>query len=595
MTSTELAVRIGSWRLSPLANSDPSHSQRHWLWARHLLLAPSFLLTCALQAQVVRGVVRESGTGTIVEGVLVTLERVAAVESVSSDVVSALSNERGEFAIRAGRPDRYRLGAKRIGVKRAFTEPFDLGEGETRQQAIEVEPVLYSLPEIAVATATFCIPQEDQVGRVAALWDEIRTALTATSISVRDSLYRGRIVSFARLLDGRGRVLTETTQQYDGLLKETFAGVDPETLSVHGYWREGDDSVRFDAPDINVLLSTPFLYEHCFTLANESQGEVGLHFQPVPSRPVSDVRGTLWADARTFELRRLEFSYTRLPRIQRAERLGGEVHFARLASGAWVVRRWSLRVPQFTRQRARGPGFTRSYDRPNPSAIRLDINKVAENRMIENGGVAYVDHLRSYEKPATVRGVVRDSAGTPLTAAVVRLAGTNYAAAVDASGRFELDSIPPGLYRVEATTDSTLALGVAAVEQDVTVDAGDDAVVTLRATGIDGLLTRLCGGREVARDRTALRAVLIDEASRPNSGVALRLWWTEYVRERGVNRVVQQQLDAITTEDGSAIFCGLPIDVPLDLGIALGPDRARRLETLRLPSRHPVARIIKRD
>jgi hypothetical protein len=554
------------------------------------LLAMS-LATSALQAQVVRGVVRESGTGTTVEGVLVTLERVAAAESVASDVVSALSNERGEFAVRARIPGRYRLTAKRIGVKRSLTEPFELSLGETRQVSIEIEPVLYTLPEVAVATANFCIPQRDQVGRVAALWDEIRTALTATSISVRDSLYQGRILSFGRLLDGRGRILSETTHQFDGLLNKTFIGVDPESLSLHGYWREDDDSVRFDAPDIDVLLSASFLNDHCFALVNESPDEVGLRFQPVPGRSVADVRGMLWADARTLELRRLEFTYTRLPRVERAERLGGEVHFARLASGAWVVRRWSLRVPQFARHSLRGPGFTRRYDRADPTR-RVDINKVVENRMIENGGVAYIDHLRIYEKPATVRGVARDSSGAPLTRAVVRLAGTSYQTSVDASGRFELDSVPPGLYRVEALSD--LALGIAVAEEDVTVRAGDETSVTLRAASLDGLLARLCGGRAVARGRSALRVVMIDQASRvPNAGLALRLWWTEYVRERGVNRVVQQQLDAITASDGSAVFCGLPVDVQLDLGLALGPDRARRLETLRLPSRVPVAHTIK--
>lgn len=585
-----------SRRESRLQGSRPSRAEPHWRWVLSLSLAKIVLFTSALPAQVVRGVVRESGSGTIVEGVLVTLERVSSKDSVAADVVSALSNERGEFAVRAPLPGRYRLGAKRIGVKRSLTEPFELGLGESRQVSIEVDPVLYTLPEVAVATANFCIPQQDQVGRVASLWNEIRTALTATSISLRDSLYRGRIVSFARLLDGRSRVLTETTQAYDGLLNKTFSGVDPETLSVHGYWREDNDSVRFDAPDIDVLLSSPFLYDHCFALVNESQGEIGLRFEPVPGRPVADVRGIMWADARTFELRRLEFAYTRLPRVERAERVGGEVHFARLANGAWVVRRWSLRVPQFARQSSRGPGFRRSYDRPDPSAMRLDVNKVIENRLIENGGIAYVDHLRTYERPATIRGDARDSTGAPLTGALVRLAGTSYETPVDASGRFELDSVPPGLYRVEAFTDPIAALSIAAAEEDVTVHAGGETSVSLRAAGLDGLLARLCGGRAVAKGRSALRVVMIDEVGNvPDAGVALRLWWTEYVRERGVSRVVQQQLDATTASDGSAVFCGLPVDVPLELGVALGPDRARPLETLRLPSRVPVGRTINRN
>jgi hypothetical protein len=537
----------------------------------------------------VRGTVREATTQAPVSGAVVTLELDAAERAIS-----VLSDAKGEFAIRALAAGRYRLSAKRIGVRRTVTEPFELGAGETKVIAIEIEPLLYVLPEVEVATANFCISRREQVGRIASLWEEIRTALTATSVSVRDSLYKGRVVSFGRLLDARGRVLSENTHQYDGLLKQTFAGVDPETLSVRGYWRDEGDSVRFDAPDVDVLLSPSFLNDHCFELASASQDEIGLRFQPGPGRPVSDVRGTIWVDSRTFELRRLEFGYTRLPRIQRPERFGGAVHFARLADGAWVVRRWSIRVPQFARLSSRGPGFTRSYDRPDPSPMRdIAVNRVIENRMIENGGIAYVDHLRSFEKSATVHGVVRDSAGRPALGARVRLAGTAYATLTDSSGRFRLDSVPPGVYQIEAVTEPTLSLGIADAETDVTVEPGKDVSVNLQFSRLDILLARMCGGRSVARDRTALRVVLTDSTAKQDPGITIRIWWAEYVRERGVNRVVQQQLDAVLGEDGSAIFCGIPVNVSIDLGLAIGPDRARRLGTVHFPTRVPQVRAIR--
>ena len=552
------------------------------------------LLACGseLPAQIVRGTVSEATTQAPVAGAVVTLE---LVEMQNERAISVLSDANGGFAIRALHPGRYRLSAKRIGVQRTVTEPFELGAGEAKVIRIEIEPLLYVLPEVEVATANFCISRREQVGRIASLWEEIRTALTATSVSVRDSLYKGRVVAFGRLLDGRGRVLSETSHQYDGLLKETFAGVDPETLSVRGYWRDEGDSVRFDAPDVDVLLSQTFLNDHCFELVNTSQDEIGLRFQPVAGRPATDVRGTMWVDSRTFELRRLEFAYTRLPRLQRAERFGGEVHFARLSSGAWVVRRWSIRVPQFARHSARGPGFTRSYDRPDPSPMRdIAVNRVIENRMIENGGIAYVDHLRSFERSASVRGVVRDSTGIPAPGATVRLAGTSYATPVDSSGRFRLDSLPPGVYQIEAVTESTQTLGIADAEADVTIDPGREVSVTLQFSRLDVLLARLCGGRAVARERSALRVVLTDSATnQPDPGITVRIWWTEYVRERGVNRVVQQQLDAVTGQDGSAVFCGIPVNVPVDLGLAIGPDRARRIETVRFTSRVPLVRAIR--
>jgi hypothetical protein len=86
-----------------------------------------------LQAQVVRGEVREAASGTAVPGALVTLERLSSDSVSAVALVGVLTNERGQFAVRAQTPGRYRLAAKRIGVKRTVTEPFELGAGETKQ------------------------------------------------------------------------------------------------------------------------------------------------------------------------------------------------------------------------------------------------------------------------------------------------------------------------------------------------------------------------------------------------------------------------------------------------------------------------------
>lgn len=563
-------------------------------WLRRSLIVAVLAVATAVSghAQVVRGAVREVSSGSTLPGVLVTLEQLGADDSSATSVASVLSNDRGEYTIRAPRPGRYRLAAKRIGVKRTLTAPFDLGTGAARDITIEIEPLLYTLPEVAVATANFCIPREEQVGRVAALWDEIRTALTATSITVRDTLYHGRIVSFSRVLDGRGRVLRESTQHREGQLSETFKSAPPESLSVHGYWAEEGDSVRFEAPDMDVLLSDAFLKDHCFELAEDVSVEAGLRFNPAPGRSVGDMRGTIWVDGRSFELRRIDFTYTRLPDVERANGLGGEVHFARLSSGAWVVRRWSLRVPMFSSQSVRGPSVQFRQGRPNPTGNRIQVNRVVPNRMLENGGVAYVDHLRTFEQPSRISGVVHDSTGKPFASGRVQLAGTRYVAETDANGRFRLDSLPPGVYRIEAVRDFHVALGTSAVDQDVSVEPGGEATVELKETGLNGVLTRMCGGRELTRDRTAIRIVLLD-GERPYTGQPLRLWWTEYVRDRGVQRVAQPRLDATTASDGSVVFCGLPLNVSIELGVAIGPDRARRLETLSLTSRVPSVRTIR--
>jgi len=66
----------------------------------------------------------------------------------------------------------------------------------------------------------------------------------------------------------------------------------------------------YDGIDARVFLSDPFLDTHCFRIrpSRDADGTVGLAFEPVESREVSDVEGVLWLDEQTAELRVLEFT-----------------------------------------------------------------------------------------------------------------------------------------------------------------------------------------------------------------------------------------------------------------------------------------------
>ena len=81
----------------------------------------------SLGAQVIRGRVAESGTSLPIAGALVSL----LGENGDSSLVSVLTEQSGEYAVRAPSVGRYRLAVKRIGVKRFVSAPFDLGSGET--------------------------------------------------------------------------------------------------------------------------------------------------------------------------------------------------------------------------------------------------------------------------------------------------------------------------------------------------------------------------------------------------------------------------------------------------------------------------------
>jgi len=58
-----------------------------------------------------------------------------------------------------------------------------------------------------------------------------------------------------------------------------------------------------------------------------------------------DIRGTIWLDRESAQLRQLNFEYTRVPKWARGTEATGELRFAPLPDGGWIVQQWRLRVP----------------------------------------------------------------------------------------------------------------------------------------------------------------------------------------------------------------------------------------------------------
>jgi len=317
---------------------------RHWLVGLALLLA-----TRGLDAQVVRGTVRERASNEGLSGTGVELLS-QAPSGVEVPVAAVLSDDRGAFALQAPAPGRFVLVVKRIGVRRFRSDRFVMRQGETINRDVSVDRLLFTLPEVLVSATTACSSDPREGERVAALWDEARTALLATQLSLRDRLYRARVTHYVRVLDPRShRVTRETRSQADGIVAQPFSAVPPETLSARGYWIPSlDGGATYRAPNAETLLSEEFLADHCFFAVpprRNRQGLVGLGFAPGVARRVPDIVGTLWLDEKSFELRFVEFAYSQVqPGVDSAS-IGGELHFARLPTGAWIVRRWFLRTP----------------------------------------------------------------------------------------------------------------------------------------------------------------------------------------------------------------------------------------------------------
>lgn len=519
--------------------------------------------------QVVRGTVTERASSAAIPGTLVTLEPVAGDSALG---VAVLTGVRGEYAIRAVGAGRFRLSAKRIGAQRFTSDPFDLAAGETKRLDVILEALVYRLPEVRVVEGNdLCMTDESQRVRVAALWDEARTVLTAAQISLRDRLFEGHLTRYVRALHPRSlRVLEESWGEQKGMMDRPFVGMKGDSLSLVGYRRTIGEYEYYYAPDADVLLSRAFRLDHCYSVVDggrDRRGLVGIGFAPAPQRRLPDVRGTLWLDARTFELRLVEFRYTLLDAFEGADRVGGEVHFGKLENGAWVTSRWFLRFPQF----ARTVAPVETYTRVPSVLVRPTVH-----RLVEEGGMVFTAGLKLFLRPAIVAGVVLDSVGQPFAGATVRLGGTPFTTQSGVNGEFRLDSLPAGRFTVVAEHQSYTQAGSFLGDEAVDLREGVVVNVTIRAPKTNALVERLCNEKLPKDNNGTLRVVVLDsQTSRPLPSLRVWLRWVG----RSVGSMAQPQslmsrpggLESLTDASGTVTFCEIPADMQLVFSAVL-PD-----------------------
>jgi len=308
-----------------------------------LLVVAATLAPRGVQAQSVRGTLVEEGTGSPIPGAFVVLQDTAG-RARSSTLTSA----RGTWLLRAPGPGTYRLRADRIGYASVESDTLTLAAGEdaTRLLAVAVAPVELSGLAVAGAGGDCQVLEKDGLA-IYRVWEEARKALAAIVWTGQQPYYRFDAVHYERSLDRDGvpasAVDYEEVRYYG---RHPFRSIPTRDLVLGGFVQRISGRIQYYGPDADVMLSTEFLRRHCFQLIREGDdGLVGLRFEPADDGRVTDISGTMWLDAASAELRRLDFRYENLDLPVDTESLGGSVEFDRLPSGAWIVRRWAIRVP----------------------------------------------------------------------------------------------------------------------------------------------------------------------------------------------------------------------------------------------------------
>jgi hypothetical protein len=408
------------------------------------LLALTLGLAAAAQAaaQTVVGTVVDQSTLQPIAGAFVTLDTPDGQRHRG-----VLTRPDGRFVLRAPEPGSYRLTAEMIGYASPPAERLELQAGATVERTIQVPVEAITLDGISVASGARCRPRPGSGPETARLWEEARKALEVTRWAEQTSAVRFRGVRYERTLDGVSlRVVKSAEQGWGGWFSSSpYASLPVEELTEGGYVRsEADGTLVYYGPDATVLLSDLFLDTHCFHVrpgpAEESH-LIGLAFEPVRRGRLPDVRGVLWLDRGTAELRRLDFGYTHLPNVS-AQAWGaasGRVEFERLATGAWIIRRWRIRMPVVELRSVMG------RQEAVVAAVQEEGGEVrnvfgSDGRpLAESGG-------------ATLFGVVTDSAtGEPLPHVLVDVVAAGRTTTTGEDGAFRITGLGSGLFDVQLT------------------------------------------------------------------------------------------------------------------------------------------------
>jgi protocatechuate 3,4-dioxygenase beta subunit len=519
-------------------------------------------------AQVVHGLVVESGSRQPLYGSIIVL-----LDSANTQLAGAITDSLGRFTLTAPAPGRYTLRANRIGFRSTRSEPFTLAAGQTLDETLVASTVPVQLATIDVTGKERCTTRPEEGRAAFVVWEEVRTALTAATLTLQQRLLNVRIRDFDRDVDPRDHhVLREQNWEQNGVSASPFVAVSADSLESSGYAHLSDTASWYYAPDANVLLSDAFSAHHCFRVQQSDSMPkqlIGLAFEPVRHRKVPDVQGVLWLDRTTSELRTMEFHYTGLPRAISKDVFGGTIAFRRLPTGAWIVQRWVLRMP-----------VLHAELRPR-SAFRPEYRDTVIAAIHETGGAVLTATTRNgtpltLTEAATLRGTVFDSTrGAPLVHALVMLAGTADSTRTDSLGAFQLDGLSDGEYTIAVSQARLDSLAARPLTRNVTLRRGIVSTVRLGVPSLASIVRNACPD-SLRADTMALVAgtVRTADSGRPLANALVTVSWTTWTLNAHIAKGSSHGIEVSTDSLGHYHACGVPAGLLLGITAQVGKVRS---------------------
>jgi hypothetical protein len=187
---------------------------------------------------------------------------------------------------------------------------------------------------------------------------------------------------------------------------------------------------------------------------------------------------------------------------------------------------------------------------------------------------------RSENSTTSVLGVVGDSLhGGPLAGAIIMVDGQPREAVTDSIGRFRIDSVAAGEYRVGVFHPILDSLGTSLASRPVQFTAGKPMLISLATPSGRTIRHAFCPampGRAPRYEHADSGvAILVGRVLDPDSDVAVKdatvtLSWTETTFDRAALNVTPYARTTTTSETGDFRFCALPTGLTGLLRAAVG-------------------------
>ena len=536
-----------------------------------LLLAGSIPINA--HAQEVRGRLLDPDGETGVGSAMMVL-----VDRNGKEVDRTLTRGTGLFLLRAPAPGSYRLRAERIGYATTRSDYLDLAADETITHNLVAAVDVITLEGIEASGERRCTIRPAEGLAVTRVWDEARKALTAAAWTQERGYYQYEMMNINRRLGPEGRKILGEDRSYNrGYLKAPYVSRPADSLVNGGFARITPQESLYWAPDAEVLLSDPFLDTHCFNLKTDPRnapGLIGLAFEPISGRPLPDIGGTLWLDASTAQLERLDFTYRNLnlPRTILTSGIGGTLEFEALPNGTWIVNSWRIRMPV--------AGMGTNIVSGGGTAILKEIVVQGGDVMRVHGNEGTVLEA---DLGGVIAGLVRDTLRAGLPNARVFVAGTGIESFTDTEGKFQLVGLDPGVYSVAFTHPYLEPFGYIPepFEVEVLADSKTPAQISFTAPTVAGIRNGMC--RDVERPEAlvslgtevSVNGILVgrvtDPGGNPVPNAMVRILSSQFdmgsARGRLALRSGRGGVVVSTNASGYYRACWVPVDTTLDVAV----------------------------